>query len=121
VFGHVQREIEDRERTGEGKGPGRAGWDEAQSSQHDGDQHGAQQVADDVDEQIGEHDGVAIEVRPEPSELWVLPPWAMSYARSSMPTSADHGIQPTSESAACPAAPYPGSPGAGRRRQRCHR
>jgi hypothetical protein len=27
-------------------------------------------VADDVDQQVGEHDGVAVEVRPERNELW---------------------------------------------------
>ncbi len=65
----VHREIDDCERTGEGKGPGSPGGDEAQPTKHDADKHGARQVADDVDEQVDEHDGVAVEVRPERSEL----------------------------------------------------
>ncbi len=60
---------EDGERTGEGKGPGSPGGDEAQPAKHDADQHSARQVADDVDEQVGRHDGVAVEVRPERGEL----------------------------------------------------
>jgi len=65
----VRGKVDDRERTGEGKGPGCPGRDEAQPTQHDADKHGAEQVADDVDEQVGEHDVVAVEVRPEGSEL----------------------------------------------------
>ena len=60
---------EDGERTGEGKGPGSPGGDEAQPAQHEADEHGARQVADDVDEQVGRHDGVAVEVVPERSKL----------------------------------------------------
>src|SRR5947208_500038 len=60
---------EDGERTGEGKGPGSPGGDEAQPTQHEGDEHGAEQVADDVDEQVGRHDSVAVEVCPERGKL----------------------------------------------------
>jgi hypothetical protein len=37
--------------------------------EHDSDEHGAEQMADDVDEQVGGHDGVAVEVRPERGKL----------------------------------------------------
>src|SRR5947208_4993622 len=60
---------EDGERTGEGKGPGSPGGDQAQPAKHDADEHGAEQMADDVDEQEGRHRGVAVEVRPERSKL----------------------------------------------------
>jgi hypothetical protein len=60
---------DDGERTGEGKGPGRPGGDEMQPTQHEADHHRAEQVADDVDEQVDRHDGIAVEVRPERSEL----------------------------------------------------
>ena len=60
---------DDGERAGEGKGPGSPGGDEAQPTKHEADQHGAQQVADNVDEQVDRHDGIAVEVRPERGEL----------------------------------------------------
>ncbi len=60
---------EDGERAGKGKGPGSPGGNQAQPAQHDADQYGAEQVADDVDEQEGRHDGVAVEVHPERNEL----------------------------------------------------
>src|SRR5438132_3491995 len=65
----VRREIGDRERAGEGKGPGSPGGDEAQPGEHDGDKHGAKQVADDVDEQVGKHYWIAVEARPKGSQL----------------------------------------------------
>ncbi len=40
-----------------------------QSAQQEADEHSAQQVADDVDEQKGRHDGIAVEVVPERVEL----------------------------------------------------
>src|SRR2546423_473628 len=43
---------EDGERTGEGKGPGSPGRDEAQPTKHVADEHGAEQVTDDVDERL---------------------------------------------------------------------
>jgi len=75
IFEHVlQDEImdendDDGERTGEGKSPGSPGGDEMQPTQHEADQHRAEQVADDVDEQVDCHDGIAVEVRPERGEL----------------------------------------------------
>src|SRR5579864_4306556 len=75
IFEHVLEDNsmyendEDSERAGESKGPGSPGGNEAQPTQHEADEHGAQQVADDVDEQVGRHDGVAVEVRPECGKL----------------------------------------------------
>jgi hypothetical protein len=60
---------EDGERTGEGKGSGSPGGYDAEPAKHEADQHGAKQVADDVDEQVGRHYSVAVEVRPERSKL----------------------------------------------------
>ncbi len=60
---------DDGERTGEGKGPGGPDGDEMQPTKHEADQHRAHQVADDVDPQVGRHDRIAVEVRPERSEL----------------------------------------------------
>jgi hypothetical protein len=75
IFEHVLEDEtmhendDDGERTGEGKGPGRPSGDEAQPTQHEADQHSAHQVADDVDQQVDRHDGIAVEVCPERSEL----------------------------------------------------
>jgi hypothetical protein len=75
IFEHVlQDEImdendDDGERTGEGKSPGSPGGDEMQPTQHEADQHRAHQVANDVDQQVDRHDGIAVEVPPECGEL----------------------------------------------------
>ncbi len=60
---------EDGERTGEGKSPGSPGRDEVQPAKHEADQNRAEQVTNDVDEQLSRHDGIAIEVRPERGKL----------------------------------------------------
>ena len=65
----VDENDRDRERAGERKGPGSPGGNEAQPTQHEADEHGAQQVADDVDEQVGRHDGIAVEGHPECGKL----------------------------------------------------
>ena len=56
IFEHVLEDEsmhendDDGERAGEGKGPGSSGGDEAQPTKHNADQHGAEQMADDIDE-----------------------------------------------------------------------
>jgi hypothetical protein len=55
--------------SGEGKGPGSLDGDEAQPTKHEADQHCARQVADNIDEPVGRHDGIAVEVRPERGKL----------------------------------------------------
>jgi len=60
---------DDGEWTGEGKGPGSPGGDEMQTTKHEADHHRAEQVADDVDQQVDRHDGIAVEVCPERGKL----------------------------------------------------
>src|SRR3989440_7897057 len=75
IFEHVLEDDimhgkdEDGERTCEGKGPGSPGRDEVQPTKHEADEHGAEQVTDDVDEQISRHNGVAVKMPPERNKL----------------------------------------------------
>lgn len=66
---HMHGKKEDGERAGKGKGPSSPSRDEVQSPKREADEHSTEQMADDVDEQEGRHNCIAIKVRPERGKL----------------------------------------------------